>query len=61
MIIATCNMNFAAVVGDRAVLMDKGCIITDDDAKKIMFDTKLMAEYGLEIPAMVDYKYEVSY
>ena len=46
-------MNFAAALGDRAVLMDKGRIIADGDAKKIMFDAKLMTEYGLESPAMV--------
>lgn len=53
LIIATCNMNFAAAIGDRAVLVDKGRIIADGDAKEIMFDTKLMTEYGLERPAMV--------
>jgi cobalt/nickel transport system ATP-binding protein len=53
LIIATCNMNFAAAVGDRAVLVDKGRIIADGDAKEIMFDEKLMAEYGLERPAMI--------
>ncbi|PKL49076.1 MAG: cobalt ABC transporter ATP-binding protein [Planctomycetes bacterium HGW-Planctomycetes-1] len=53
LIIATCNMNFAAAIGDRAVLVDKGRIIADGDAKEIMFDTKLMTEYGLERPAIV--------
>ena len=53
LIIATCNMNFAAAVGDRAVLVDKGRVIADGDAKKIMFDTKLMVEYGLERPAII--------
>ncbi len=53
LIIATCNMNFAAAIGDRAVLVDKGRIIADGDAKEIMFDSKLMTEYGLEMPAMV--------
>ena len=53
LIIATCNMNFAAAIGDRAVLVDKGRIIADGEAKEIMFDTKLMAEYGLEMPAVV--------
>jgi cobalt/nickel transport system ATP-binding protein len=50
LIIATCNMNFAAAIGDRAILVDKGRIIADGDAKEIMFDTKLMTEYGLERP-----------
>ncbi len=50
LIIATCNMNFAAAIGDRAVLVDKGRIITDGDIKEIMSDEKLMTEYGLEMP-----------
>jgi cobalt/nickel transport system ATP-binding protein len=50
LIAATCNMNFAAALGDRAVLLDKGCIIADGDAEKIMSDSKLMAEHGLEVP-----------
>ena len=49
LIIATCNMNFAAALADRAVLLDKGRIITDGDAKEIMSDTKLMIEHGLEV------------
>jgi cobalt/nickel transport system ATP-binding protein len=53
LIIATCNMNFAAAIGDRAVLVDKGRIIADGEAKKIMFDSKLMTEYGLERPSIV--------
>jgi cobalt/nickel transport system ATP-binding protein len=53
LIIATCNMNFAAAIGDRAILVDKGRIIADGDAKEIMFDTKLMTEYGLERPAVI--------
>jgi cobalt/nickel transport system ATP-binding protein len=53
LIIATCNMNFAAAIGDKAVLIDKGRIIADGDAKEIMSDAKLMTEYGLERPAAV--------
>ena len=33
LIIATCNMNFAAALADRAVLLDKGCIIADGEAQ----------------------------
>lgn len=50
LIIATCNMNFAAALADRAVLLDKGRIIADGDAEKIMSDSELMAEHGLEVP-----------
>ena len=48
LIIATCNMNFAAALADRAVLLDKGRIIADGNAKKIMSNSKLMTEHGLE-------------
>ncbi|MBA7675455.1 Cobalt import ATP-binding protein CbiO [subsurface metagenome] len=50
LIIATCDMNFAAALADRAVLLDKGRIIADGDATKIMSDSKLMTEHGLEVP-----------
>ena len=50
LIIATCNMNFAAALVDRAVLLDKGRIIADGDAKNIMSDSELMTEHGLEVP-----------
>lgn len=53
LIIATCNMNFAAAVGNRAVLVAKGRIIADGDVKKIMSDTKLMEKYDLESPASI--------
>ncbi len=49
LIIATCNMNFAAALADRAVLLDKGRIIADGDAKEIMSDAELMTEHGLEV------------
>ena len=50
LVIATCNMHFAAALADRAVLIDKGRIIADDDAKEIMSDSELMTEHGLESP-----------
>jgi len=49
LVIATCNMNFADALADRAVLLDKGRIIADGDAKQIMSDSALMAEHGLEV------------
>jgi cobalt/nickel transport system ATP-binding protein len=52
LIIATCNMNFAASIADRAVLLDKGRIIADGAAGKIMSDFKLMSEHGLEVPTV---------
>ena len=50
LIIATSNMNFAAAVADRAVLLDNGSIIANGDAKKVMSDSKMMTEHGLEVP-----------
>jgi cobalt/nickel transport system ATP-binding protein len=51
LIITTCDMNFAASLADRVVLLDDGRIIADGDAKKIMSDPRLMTEHGLEVPA----------
>jgi cobalt/nickel transport system ATP-binding protein len=50
LIIATCNMTFAARLADRAVLIDKGRIMTDGDAQTIMSNSELMTEHGLECP-----------
>ena len=50
LIIATCNMNFAAALADRVVLIDHGRIITDGPAKEIMSDAELMTTHGLEVP-----------
>jgi cobalt/nickel transport system ATP-binding protein len=49
LVIATCNMNFAASIADRAVLIDGGRIIADGQALKIMSDSELMNRHGLEI------------
>jgi cobalt/nickel transport system ATP-binding protein len=51
LIIATCNMDFAAAIADRATLLDKGRIIADGNAREIMSDSKLMTEHGLEVPS----------
>lgn len=50
LIIATCNMNFASAVADRAVLVNDGQIIADGDATTIMSDADLMIKHGLEVP-----------
>ena len=51
LIIATCNMNFAAGLCQRAILIDKGAVIADGPAKQIMTDSHLMQSHGLEVPA----------
>jgi len=53
LIIATCNMNLALALADRVVLLDKGRIVADGDTEKIMSDSKLMTEHGLEVPSRV--------
>jgi cobalt/nickel transport system ATP-binding protein len=50
LIIATCNMDFAARVCERAVLMDGGRIIADGNARQVMADADLMEAHGLETP-----------
>ena len=50
LIIATCNMNFAATLCTRIVLMDAGTIVADGPPKKIMTNRPLMENHGLEIP-----------
>jgi cobalt/nickel transport system ATP-binding protein len=49
LIIATCNMNFAASIAERAVLLDNGRIIAYGEAKEIMSDVELMTKHGLEV------------
>ena len=49
LIIATCNMNFAAACSKRVLLVDDGRVIADGSAKDIMSDRKLMIEHGLEV------------
>jgi len=52
LLIATCNMNFAAGLCERAILIDEGRIIADGVAKDIMSDANLMQTHGLEVPAV---------
>ena len=54
LIIATCNMSFAAAVADRAVLVDGGRIVTDGPAKQIMSDSSLMTAHGLETTTKIE-------
>ncbi|MBM4104127.1 MAG: ATP-binding cassette domain-containing protein [Planctomycetes bacterium] len=50
LIIATCNMRFAAAVADRAVVVDNGRIVADGPAADILYNAELMAAHGLETP-----------
>lgn len=48
LIIATCNIPFAAALCKRVVLIDSGKIIADGPAEKIITDEELMRSHGLE-------------
>jgi len=50
LIIATCNMNFAASLADRAVLVDDGRIVADGSAEQILSNSQLMTDHKLELP-----------
>jgi cobalt/nickel transport system ATP-binding protein len=50
LIIATCDMRFAAAVADRAVVMDNSCIVADGPVAEIFYNGELMASHGLETP-----------
>lgn len=53
LIIATCSMNFAARLCDRAILIDSGIIVADGNAETIMTDEELMTSHGLEVPTIL--------
>jgi cobalt/nickel transport system ATP-binding protein len=51
-IIASCSMNFAAKVCQKAVLINNGRLIAAGRSEDIMSDKKLMESHGLEVPAV---------
>ncbi|MHC4482344.1 MAG: hypothetical protein ACYSW4_02225 [Planctomycetota bacterium] len=53
-------MNLAAAIAGRAILLDRGRIIVDGDAKKVMSDSQLMVWHGLEVPAELKDKSKMS-
>ena len=52
LVIATCNMHFAATVCQRAILIDAGKIIADGPIETIITDEELMRSHGLETAAV---------
>jgi cobalt/nickel transport system ATP-binding protein len=50
LIIATCNMRFAAAIAQRAIVVSDGKIAADGSAADILYHSQLMASYGLETP-----------
>jgi len=49
-IVATCDMNFAAEFAQYAVLINNGTKIAEGNYVQIMSDEKLMTSHGLEVP-----------
>ncbi|MBN1126859.1 MAG: ABC transporter ATP-binding protein [Sedimentisphaerales bacterium] len=50
LIIATCNMDFAARLCDHVILVDQGRVVVQGAAEKILSDGELMDKHGLEVP-----------
>ncbi|AQT68493.1 Cobalt import ATP-binding protein CbiO [Anaerohalosphaera lusitana] len=48
LVIATCNMHFAAKTCERAVLIDDGKVVVDGPTKELLRDEELMTRHGLE-------------
>ncbi|MBN1796187.1 MAG: ATP-binding cassette domain-containing protein [Sedimentisphaerales bacterium] len=49
-IVATCDMNFAAEFAEHAVLIDNGQKTAEGEPQKIMAEEQLMTSHGLEVP-----------
>ncbi|MCK5565999.1 MAG: ATP-binding cassette domain-containing protein [Planctomycetes bacterium] len=52
LLVATCNMDFAARVCKRVVLINNGEIIADGKSHEVMSDAELMECNGLEVPSI---------
>jgi cobalt/nickel transport system ATP-binding protein len=50
LIVATCDLNFAAEFARRAIVIDAGKKAADGDCQGIMSDEDLMNSHGLEVP-----------
>jgi cobalt/nickel transport system ATP-binding protein len=50
LVVATCDMNFAASFARRAIVIDAGQKAADGDCQRIMSDEDLMNSHGLEVP-----------
>jgi cobalt/nickel transport system ATP-binding protein len=50
LIVATCDLNFAAEFAQRAIVIDAGKKAADGDCQRIMSDEDLMNLHGLEVP-----------
>jgi len=51
LLVATCNMDFALALCERAVLIDHGKVVADGPAGDVMSRADLMEAHGLEVPA----------
>jgi energy-coupling factor transporter ATP-binding protein EcfA2 len=50
LVIATCNMRFAAAIAQRAIVVDGGRIVADGPIAEILHNPQLMTSHGLETP-----------
>ncbi len=57
-VIITHNMD-EAVLADRVVVMDKGCIILDDVPEKVFSDVEKIKTIGLDVPQVTEFAYEL--
>lgn len=50
MLVVTHDLPYAAQLCDRAVIMDGGVIVADDDVRSVLSDARLLAAHRLELP-----------
>ncbi|BBX03291.1 cobalt ABC transporter ATP-binding protein [Mycolicibacterium moriokaense] len=50
MLIVTHDLPYAAQLCNRAVVMDSGVVVADDDVRSILSDSDLLARHRLELP-----------
>jgi len=56
MIVATHDMELAATLCDRVIVIDAGRVCADGPARSVLSDEALMAEHGLEVPASLRFE-----
>jgi cobalt/nickel transport system ATP-binding protein len=50
MLIVTHDLPYAAQLCDRAVVMDSGVVVADDDVRSVLRNSNLLARHRLELP-----------
>jgi cobalt/nickel transport system ATP-binding protein len=52
-VVFTPSLDLVPTVADRAVLLDDGAVVADDDVRSVVTDAELLDRHGLRPPAMV--------